>query len=230
MNLVYLFSWTRLDRHYYGVRYAESATVESIGTTYWSSSSYVKAFIDANGFPDVVQVRRIFSTKTAAKRWEETVLRRLAAISSSRWLNRANNNAFKGAVMDSTTRSAISASRTGKPMGVFYTDGIVNVRSVTGDVPAGFIRGFTPSPKQRAHYVKLNADMSAETRTVIGSKAAAKTRGVAKPAGHGAKVSLANTGKKRPGQVGDLNPARRPEIRAKISANRWGRHAAQRPV
>lgn len=230
MNLTYLFAWTEQCVSYYGVRYAADATIESIGTTYWSSSTYVKAFIEKHGRPDVVEVRRIFDTKHLAKAWEEKVLRRLSAISSPKWLNRANNNAFKGAVMDDETRASISKSRAGRAMGVFYTDGKTNLRSIDGSVPPEFYRGFTPSMKQLAHYKKLNEGLGAVERAIIGKKAGDKTRGVPKPAGHGENVRRAITGKKRPMQVGDLNPARRPEVRLLISQRRWGNNATQQQV
>lgn len=230
MNLTYLFYWTEHLVAYYGVRYAADATLESIGTTYLSSSTYVKAFIEKHGRPDVVEVRRIFDTKQLAKAWEEKVLRRLSAISSPKWLNRANNNAFSGAVMDAETKASISKSRTGKAMGVFYTDGTTNLRSIDGIVPLGFVSGNTRSEKQLAHCRKLNAGLGAAERAIIGKKAGDKTRGVPKPAGHGENVRKANTGKKRPMQSGDLNPARRPEVRLLISQRRWGNNATQQQV
>jgi hypothetical protein len=220
MNFTYLLSWPHLGKSYYGVRYGRDATEESVGTTYFSSSVYVKKFMDENGPPTRVEIRRRFASPAAAKAWEEKVLRRLCAVASPSWLNRANNNAFKGAVMDADTKASISASRRGKPMGSFYTDGIRNVRSLTGEVPAGFTKGFTPSPAQLAHYKKLNDEMTSETRAAIGKKAGDKTRGVAKPPGHAENVRAALLGKPRPWQRGDNNPSRRPEVRALISARK----------
>lgn len=216
MNFTYLLTWTAQGKAYYGVRYGRDATEESVGVTYFSSSAYVKKFIGEFGLP-VVEIRRRFKTAAEAKSWEERVLRRLGAVSSPKWLNRANNNAFKGAVMDDATKLSISKSRSGKPMGVFYTDGAKNIRSMTGDVPAGFVRGLTPSAKQLEHYKKLNSEMTAETRVLIGKKAGDKTRGVPKPDGHGDNVRRAITGIKRPWQAGSNNPSRRTEVRALIS-------------
>jgi hypothetical protein len=41
------------------------------------------------------------------------------------------------------------------------------------------------------------------------------------------KISIANTGKRHKGLSGDLNPSKRPEVRAKISATLTGRHLTE---
>lgn len=72
--------------------------------TYFTSSKHVKAFIEKHGMPDVVQVRRTFSDRNAARLWEHKVLKRMNAVLDERFLNRTNNrsvhpeDALKGAL------------------------------------------------------------------------------------------------------------------------------------
>lgn len=87
----YLIGWSKLDTWYYGVEYANNsqriANPSNLWTTYFTSSKHVRTFIEEHGEPDVVQVRKLFSTREKAQLWECTVLRRLKVREKTNWLN-----------------------------------------------------------------------------------------------------------------------------------------------
>lgn len=87
----YLIGWKSLDTWYYGVRYAKAANPNELCVKYFTSSKYVKAFIQLHGLPDVVEIRKTFSDKKSAMLWENKVLRRLKVVESRRWLNQTYN-------------------------------------------------------------------------------------------------------------------------------------------
>jgi hypothetical protein len=87
----YLIGWSKLDTWYYGVEYANNkqrvSNPANLWTTYFTSSKHVRTFIEEHGEPDVVQVRKLFSTREKAQLWECTVLRRLKVREKTNWLN-----------------------------------------------------------------------------------------------------------------------------------------------
>lgn len=75
-------------RKYYGVRYAKNCHPRDLWTTYFSSSSRIKALIQEHGEASFdVEVRKTFETKDEAMRWENRVLQRLKVVTRSDWLN-----------------------------------------------------------------------------------------------------------------------------------------------
>lgn len=88
----YLLGWKSLNKFYYGARYSKYAKKEDLGTTYFSSSKYVKYFIEEHGQPDIIQIRKICKSKSDTLKWESTVLRRMKVVSDDRFLNRWDNN------------------------------------------------------------------------------------------------------------------------------------------
>jgi hypothetical protein len=79
------------NQHYYGVRYCKGCDPSSLWTTYFSSSRKVKKLIEEYG-PDsfVVSIRKKFTTKEDAVKWEHTVLRRLNVRRKLHWLNQTD--------------------------------------------------------------------------------------------------------------------------------------------
>lgn len=90
----YLIGWTKRDKYYYGVRYATNCQPEDLWTTYFTSSKTVKEFVQENGQPDIVEVRKTFDNRNDAILWESKVLRRLNAVEDDRWINRTDNRAI----------------------------------------------------------------------------------------------------------------------------------------
>lgn len=86
----YRISWTNQDKHYYGVRYAKGCHPEDLFESYFTSSDYVRFFIESHGLPDVIKVTRTFSTKKDAIEWEQRFLTRVNAENNPKFLNRSN--------------------------------------------------------------------------------------------------------------------------------------------
>jgi len=83
----YYISWSSLDLHYYGVRYAPGCDPADLWTTYFTSSKAVAIIRSLHGEPDIIKVRKMFTTAEAALAWEFKVLTRLGVVSKPNWLN-----------------------------------------------------------------------------------------------------------------------------------------------
>ena len=83
----YLIGWSVLNKWYYGVRYRKNCSPSDLFKTYFTSSKHVKNFIQGNGLPDVIQVRKTFTNSVEAIAWENKVLTRLKVKQDKRWLN-----------------------------------------------------------------------------------------------------------------------------------------------
>jgi hypothetical protein len=78
----YLLGWTEINKWYYGSRTAKAHKVlyntgchpDDLFVTYFSSSTVVKEYIKLYGNPDIIKVRKTFSTAEACKHWENKVL------------------------------------------------------------------------------------------------------------------------------------------------------------
>lgn len=99
----YLIGWTELNKWYYGVQYGEYrriANPENLWNDYFTSSKEVKKYRNIYGEPDVIQIRKIFTTAQEAVNWETKILTKLNKLdpfknSNSKWLNRN----IKGAII-----------------------------------------------------------------------------------------------------------------------------------
>lgn len=86
----YIIGWSKLNKYYYGVRYAKNCHPSDLWTKYFTSSSIVDDFVEMNGQPDIIQVRKTFTTNADALKWEYEVIKRTGAVSSDVWLNASN--------------------------------------------------------------------------------------------------------------------------------------------
>lgn len=204
---------------YYGVRYKENVTIDSIMFTYFTSSKYVHNYIAQYGLPDIIEIRKTFSEKILAKMWEQKVISRGKFYMKDNWLNAGNNGSFKNIVMSDDIRQKISETKKrNKVKHVYINNGIINARIVENSaIPDGYILGRLHSEKQKAHYSNLNKIITKEQRVLNGISASLKTKGKPKPSGFGDKLSKATKGISRPWAVGDKNPSKSLEVRAKIS-------------
>jgi len=87
----YLIGWSKLNKWYYGVRFAKGCHPNDLWTSYYTSSKYVKMFREENGEPDVILIRRTFSDRIQALDWEHKVLRRMNVSTKDTWLNKTDN-------------------------------------------------------------------------------------------------------------------------------------------
>jgi hypothetical protein len=88
----YLIGWSQKNIWYYGVRYGKNCSPDDLWVKYFTSSKRVKKFIEKYGNPDVIQIRKTFKDKTAALKWECSVIKRLNIVEDSRWLNISNGS------------------------------------------------------------------------------------------------------------------------------------------
>jgi hypothetical protein len=86
----YLIGWTKHDKWYYGVRYAKHCDPTDLWITYFTSSDYVRRFVEEFGQPDVIQIRKTFDAVDDARKWEERVLRRMRVVLNERWINKTD--------------------------------------------------------------------------------------------------------------------------------------------
>jgi hypothetical protein len=83
----YHICWTKLDKHYYGVRYRKGCSPKDLWVSYFTSSKVVKEYREKYGEPDIIEIRKTFNTKNQAVLWEHKVLRRLNVLTNDNWLN-----------------------------------------------------------------------------------------------------------------------------------------------
>lgn len=106
----YYLSWSKIDKHYYGVKYGKDANPNTLWVNYFTSSAYVKQLREEYGEPDIVQVRKTFSNAESAINWESKFLKRVKAIYNESWLNKYDG---KSILMDEETKRKISESKKG---------------------------------------------------------------------------------------------------------------------
>jgi len=91
----YLIGWSKLDKWYYGSRYAtknkclyeSGCHPDDFWVTYHTSSNIVTAFREEHGEPDVIEIRKTFSNADDAKDWEHRILQRMNVVKEDKWLN-----------------------------------------------------------------------------------------------------------------------------------------------
>lgn len=107
----YIVGWSDLNLWYYGVRYRKGCCPSDLMTCYFTSSSIVHDLIRRHGIPDVVSVRRTFTTPKKALIWEQTVLRRLVSKQRDKWINRAYG---RGVEFDDSVLERMSLAKKNK--------------------------------------------------------------------------------------------------------------------
>ena len=90
----YLIVWTQYNKWYYGVRFSRKCNTSELWKTYFTSSKYVKDFCKKYGPPDIIQVRKVFTSADSARIWEHKVLKRLRAKDSDKWINLSDSKAI----------------------------------------------------------------------------------------------------------------------------------------
>ena len=87
----YLIGWTKHNKWYYGIRYAEGCDISDLWSTYFTSSTkMVPLMRTLYGEPDIIQIRRTFDCVDKAREWEYKVLRRMKVVKKFDWLNKSN--------------------------------------------------------------------------------------------------------------------------------------------
>lgn len=86
----YIISWSKLNKHYYGVRYANiKDPTEDLWKEYFTSSDIVKSFRIQYGEPDIIKIDKTFDSKEEACSYELEFLIENNCVKNSDWLNQA---------------------------------------------------------------------------------------------------------------------------------------------
>jgi hypothetical protein len=94
----YFIGWSTMNKWYYGVRYSKRTKCiyssgchpDDLWVTYFTSSKEVKNYIRTYGHPDIIKIRKTFTTAKKAMKWERTVLHRIDAKNREDFLNKSN--------------------------------------------------------------------------------------------------------------------------------------------
>ncbi len=84
----YLIGWSKQNKFYYGRRTSKGCNPSEFWITYKSSSKEVKKFVDINGNPDIIQIRKTFKSVKECCNWEYRVLSRLKVRVNEKYLNK----------------------------------------------------------------------------------------------------------------------------------------------
>lgn len=207
---VYLVGWASLDKYYIGVRYKKGCHPRDFWVDYFTSSKHVHKFHKMHGEPDVIMIIREHKTAKAAVIHEDKLLRRLHAVKSDKFINRARGGAEWNVVGLVFTpemrakRSAAALNRTPE-MRAKRSEAMRNVSAETRAKRSAAMTGRKFSAETRAKMSEAQSNVSAETR----AKRIAAMAGKNKADDVRAKISAPMMGHK----VSD-------ETKAKISATK----------
>lgn len=134
---VYLIGWSKLDKFYYGVRFAKDCTPKDLFITYFTSSMLVKQYILQHGIPDIIQIRKTFKNARDAILWETRVLTKMKAHIHPKMLNKTNNKIID--LTGSTRPQSFIDMMTNK---IWINDGSSHKRiNSCEDIPDGWVAG-----------------------------------------------------------------------------------------
>lgn len=131
----YLIGWSKLNKWYYGSRYATKTKClyesgchpDDFWVTYHTSSNKVTAFRKEHGEPDIIKIDKTFSNELEARTWEEQELVRLNVVKEDKWLNGTvsfppppmygEDNPMYGKPVSEETKKKLSEAMIGKYVG-----------------------------------------------------------------------------------------------------------------
>jgi len=93
----YRICWSKTGVNYYGVRYAKGCHPSDLFVTYFTSSEYVADYIKEHGRPDIINVRKTFTSDEGIRLailWENRVLKRIRVVGRSDYLNMTDSKAI----------------------------------------------------------------------------------------------------------------------------------------
>lgn len=84
----YCITFKPTGQRYYGVRTKKNCHPSELWTQYFTSSKKIKKLIEIHGLDAFdFEIRKTFTTKSAAIEWEYRALKRLKVLDSDHWLN-----------------------------------------------------------------------------------------------------------------------------------------------
>lgn len=157
MPYTYLIGWSDHHKYYYGCRYAKHAQPDDLWVTYFTSSKLVKCLRCNIGEPDIIQIRKVFSSAEECIEYEKRVIRRV--VRRPHFINRNVAGAIIGgnpSPRSDQQREVARSLMRNLSEGSWYTDGVKIKRFKKGEAPHGWVIGTTPEYKK-----KISATLSA---------------------------------------------------------------------
>lgn len=151
----YLIGWSSLNIWYYGVRYSKKASPSDLWVKYFTSSRHVSEFRKIHGEPDIIQVRKVFSSQKKAQEHEFKVLRRLKVTKSDKWLNRTDCASFPAYFGENSPRyGKVSCRLSGESNPMF---------GVKGELHPSFGKKHSDETKEKIRQKAIGRRASEET-------------------------------------------------------------------
>ena len=166
----YLIGWKEQQKYYYGVRYAKNCSPRDFWTKYFTSSPAVSSMRLKHGDPDIIQIRKTFSTKEQARHWETRVLTKMKVVVREDFLNKNNAPAppINDRVMSSDTKAKISSVHKGKPKSEAHKQKIREARARQVNTRKGIPT--SEETKQKLREANLGKTYSEDVNSKKGQK------------------------------------------------------------
>jgi hypothetical protein len=192
----YLIGWKNQQKYYYGVRYAKNCFPGDFWIKYFTSSPAVTAMRFEYGDPDIIQIRKTFSTKEQARQWETRVLTRMKVVVREDFLNKNDAPAppINDRVMTAETKEKIGSANRGKPKSESHKQKIREARARQVNTRKGIPT--SEETKQRLREANLGKTYSEDVNSKKGQKKESHwTYGKPRAEGTKQKLREANLGK-----------------------------------
>ena len=113
---VYYIKWSTNNIHYIGSRYGKNVLPHSLMTTYFTSSTKVKKYMQTYGLPDVVIILKTFKNEIDTREYESILLKTFNASKNRYFLNCSNGNKnFNCTAWSSESRTKASVTHKNLP-------------------------------------------------------------------------------------------------------------------
>jgi hypothetical protein len=166
----YLIGWKNQQKYYYGVRYAKNCFPGDFWIKYFTSSPAVTAMRFEHGDPDIIQIRKTFSTKEQARQWETRVLTRMKVVVREDFLNKNDAPAppINDRVMTAETKEKIGSANRGKPKSESHKQKIREARARQVNTRKGIPT--SEETKQKLREANLGKTYSEDVNSKKGQK------------------------------------------------------------
>jgi hypothetical protein len=166
----YLIGWKDQQKYYYGVRYAKNCFPGDFWIKYFTSSPAVTAMRFEHGDPDIIQIRKTFSTKEQARQWETRVLTRMKVVVREDFLNKNDAPAppINDRVMTAETKKKIGSANRGKPKSESHKQKIREARARQVNTRKGIPT--SQETKQKLREANLGKTYSEDVNSKKGQK------------------------------------------------------------
>ena len=165
----YLIGWSNLNKFYYGVRFRKGCHPTDFWKKYFTSSNEVKKTREKYGEPDIIQIRKTFSTKEQAIDWEHKVLCRMRVTLREDFLNLSDS---KMIVMSEEGKEVMRQKKIGKKLSEAHKHKLRLAH--LGD--KNHFYGKKHTKETRKKISKNHHDVSGENNPIFGTKRSDETK------------------------------------------------------